>query len=40
MMEFMGIDRDYWVGILFLGILIFACQLLAFIFLKALISRF
>ena len=39
-MEFLDIERDYWFGIMCMGILIFSAQLLAIIMLKALVSKF
>ena len=39
-LEFLDIERDYWFGIMCMGILIFCAQLLAIIMLKALVSKF
>lgn len=38
--EFLGIERAYWTGILYLAILMISCQLLAVIFLKLLVGKF
>ena len=39
-LEFIGIDRTFWDGILYLGILILSLQVLSVIFLKVLITKF
>ena len=39
-LEFLGIEREFETGILYLVILILSCQVLAVIFLKVLISKF
>ena len=39
-MEFLGIERDYWTGILYLAILVLVFQLLAVTFLKLLVGKF
>ena len=39
-LSYMDIDRTYWTGILYLGILIVSAQVIAVIMLKVLISKF
>lgn len=40
MLEYLDIDRPYWIGIMYLGIIILVVQCLAVCLLKLLVSKF